>query len=94
MNTFSSQKRLLRALVISTLALVPTLSVQAAFGTGTENRMAVLHAAANYNPHEKDAVIPSDASIVSVRAEKSADPCKMASTNIWVCPMQKHGNAL
>lgn len=50
MNTFSSQKRLLRALVISTLALVPTLSVQAAFGTGTENRMAVLHAAANYNP--------------------------------------------
>lgn len=66
MNTFSSQKRLLRALVISTLALVPTLSVQAAFGTGTENRMAVLHAAANYNPHEKDAVIPSDASIVSV----------------------------
>ena len=32
--------------------------------------MTVLHAAANYNPHEKDAVIPSDAAIVSITGGK------------------------
>ena len=62
----SFKKFLLLTLAVSTFSVGYQGQVQAAFGSGTENRMAVLHAAANYNPHLKDAVVASDASIVQV----------------------------
>lgn len=66
MKSRSLKKFLLLTLAVSTFSVGYQGQVQAAFGSGTENRMAVLHAAANYNPHLKDAVVASDASIVQV----------------------------
>lgn len=53
-------------LLAAALASGAAAPAQAAFGTGSQSRMDVLHKASSYNPHLGEAAVPSNDSIVEV----------------------------